>query len=123
MTYRVDVERDETGYWIADAPEVPGAHTFARRLDQISERIAEAIAVALDVGDVDVKLDVHLSPELEEAVSGAHESRESAELAAHNARDATRRAARALLAADFSRRDAGAVLGISHQRVDQLLKT
>ncbi|MGH9027965.1 MAG: type II toxin-antitoxin system HicB family antitoxin [Acidimicrobiia bacterium] len=123
MTYRVDVERDEAGYWIADAPEVSGAHTFARRLDQIPERLAEAIAVALDVGDVDVKLDVHLSPELEEAVSGAHASRQAAELAANNARDATRRAARVLLAAHFSRRDAGALLGISHQRVDQLLKT
>jgi predicted RNase H-like HicB family nuclease len=123
MTYRVDVERDEAGYWIADAPEVPGAHTFARRLDQVPERIAEAIAVALDVGDVEVKLDVHLSPDLEEAVSGALVSRQAAELAAHNAGDATRRAARALLAAGFSRRDAGALLGVSHQRVDQLLKT
>ncbi len=85
MTYRLEVERDDTGYWIADALDVPGAHTFARRLDQIPERIAEAIAVALDLTDdaiVNVKLDVHLAPALEAAVTNAHERRHAADLAA-----------------------------------------
>lgn len=33
--YTVEVERDEAGYWIATVPGVPGAHTFAKRLDDV----------------------------------------------------------------------------------------
>ena len=48
MTYIVNVTRDEAGYWIAEALEVPGAHTFAKRLDQVPPRIAEAISLYTD---------------------------------------------------------------------------
>ena len=56
-TYDIDIYRDEAGYWIADVPSVPGAHTFAKRIDQITVNIREAIAVALDIDDIDATRD------------------------------------------------------------------
>ncbi len=40
-------EKDEDGYYIADVPELPGCHTQARSLDELENRIREAIAVYL----------------------------------------------------------------------------
>ncbi len=46
--YTVVIEKDEDGYFIGSAPTLPGCHTQARSIDQLMERMAEAIAVYLD---------------------------------------------------------------------------
>lgn len=43
MKFSVLVERDEDGYYIASVPELPGCHTQAKTLDQLTSRIKEAI--------------------------------------------------------------------------------
>ena len=40
-TYRIEIERDEAGYWVATAPDVPGMVTQAKRLDKIAARTAK----------------------------------------------------------------------------------
>src|SRR3954447_16279243 len=45
----VVIERDEEGFLIASVPALPGCHTQARSLDQLMERIKEAIELYLDV--------------------------------------------------------------------------
>jgi len=40
---RVQVEKDEDGYFVATVPSLPGCHTQARSLDDLFERVGEAI--------------------------------------------------------------------------------
>jgi predicted RNase H-like HicB family nuclease len=48
MKFSVLVERDEDGYYIASVPELPGCHTQAKTLDQLTGRIKEAIELYLE---------------------------------------------------------------------------
>lgn len=45
--FDVVVERDAEGYYVASVPAIPGCHTQAKSLDQLLERIREAIALCL----------------------------------------------------------------------------
>ncbi len=47
--FNVVIERDEEGYYVASVPSLPGCHTQVRSLDQLMERIKEAIELYLDV--------------------------------------------------------------------------
>jgi predicted RNase H-like HicB family nuclease len=47
--FSVVIENDVEGYYVASVPELPGCHTQARSLDQLMERIREAIALCLEV--------------------------------------------------------------------------
>jgi predicted RNase H-like HicB family nuclease len=56
--YDVVVERDAEGFYVASVPALPGCHTQARSLDELMERIKEAIELWLEVeGDVGSGLD------------------------------------------------------------------
>jgi predicted RNase H-like HicB family nuclease len=56
--YDVVVERDSEGFYIASVPALPGCHTQARSLDELMERIREAIELCLEVeGDKGSGLD------------------------------------------------------------------
>lgn len=54
--FDVIVEQDAEGYYVATVPALPGCHTQARSLDQLRERIIEAIELCLEVYDHDVPL-------------------------------------------------------------------
>jgi predicted RNase H-like HicB family nuclease len=47
--FDVVIERDEEGYYIASVPQMPACHTQARSLDEVTERIREAIELCLEV--------------------------------------------------------------------------
>lgn len=47
--FNVIVERDEDGYYVASVVELPGCHTQTRTLDQLNERVREAIEGYLQV--------------------------------------------------------------------------
>lgn len=47
--FNVVVEKDEDGYYVASVPELPGCHTQARTLDELTKRIEEAIKLYLEV--------------------------------------------------------------------------
>jgi hypothetical protein len=105
--------------------ELPGVHTQARRLDQVEAMARDAIALVKDVpaDAFDVTLALDLPSDLAAEVDAAKELRDTAERAQ---REATA-AARALAAKLVDRyrltlRDAGRVIGLSHQRVGQLLE-
>jgi predicted RNase H-like HicB family nuclease len=56
--FDVVIERDSEGYYVASVPALPGCHTQARSLDELSERIKEAIELYLEVeGEVPEPLD------------------------------------------------------------------
>jgi len=48
--FNVVVERDPEGFFVAMVPSLPGCHTQARSLDQLMERVREAIELYLEVG-------------------------------------------------------------------------
>ena len=48
-TLTVIVERDEEGWYVGSVPELPGCHTQAQTLDELMERIKEAIELYLEV--------------------------------------------------------------------------
>ena len=43
------IERDEEGYLVGSVPELKGCHTQARSMDDLLERIREAIELCLEV--------------------------------------------------------------------------
>lgn len=49
--YRVVVCRDD-GHWLADVPELQGAHTYARSLPTLDQAVREVIVLAGDLPDV-----------------------------------------------------------------------
>ena len=58
MQFDVVVEKDSEGYFVATVPALHGCHTQANSLDQLMERIKEAIELCLEVeGVVDEQLD------------------------------------------------------------------
>lgn len=47
--FDVLIERDEEGFYVASVPALKGCHTQAKSLDQLLERIKEAIELCLEV--------------------------------------------------------------------------
>jgi len=48
MKFSVLVEKDEDGYYIASVPELPGCHTQAKTLDELTSRVKEAMFLYLE---------------------------------------------------------------------------
>ncbi|MBW4471819.1 MAG: type II toxin-antitoxin system HicB family antitoxin [Stenomitos rutilans HA7619-LM2] len=56
--FNVIIERDSDGYFVASVPSLPGCHTQAKSLDELMERIREAIKLCLEVeGSLSESLD------------------------------------------------------------------
>ncbi len=60
MKYAVMVERDEDGVYVASVPELPGCHTQAKTLDQLTKRVKEAITAYLEAEGSKPKENVEL---------------------------------------------------------------
>ena len=54
--FSVVIERDSEGYYVASVPALHGCHTQAKSLDQVMERIREAIELCLEVQGKDTEL-------------------------------------------------------------------
>ena len=46
--FNVVIEKDSDGYYVASVPGLQGCHTQAKSLDELIERIQEAIALCLE---------------------------------------------------------------------------
>jgi predicted RNase H-like HicB family nuclease len=117
---RVVVERDEVGAWIVSVPSIPGCHTYGWSITQASSRIREALLL-WDADPDRIEPVFRIARELRGSIARTRRARERADEAIDRARAAMETAARELTAAGYSRRDAATLLGISHQRVQQLL--
>lgn len=49
--FDVVIERDAEGWYVGSVPSLRGCHTQARSLDELHERIVEAIRLCLEVED------------------------------------------------------------------------
>jgi predicted RNase H-like HicB family nuclease len=122
-TYRVVAERSGK-WWAAHVPEVSGVHTQARRLEQVEAEAREAIALMLNVEPDTIA--VYVEPKLPDGVSALVAAVAAAHAAAEDAqvkeREAAHEAAKALVVdLGLPQRDAGKILGVTHQRVQQIL--
>ncbi len=47
--FKVIIERDEDGFFVASVPALPGCHTQARSFPELLERVREAISLCVGV--------------------------------------------------------------------------
>jgi hypothetical protein len=121
----------EGDWWMArvtsasdDADPAPvDAVTQARSMVKIEPMVRELIAVILDAGegDFDLDLDYRIADDLRELISQAKGARAWLDAAGDLWQERSVAAARALAGAGFSLRETALLLGLSHQRVGQLL--
>jgi predicted RNase H-like HicB family nuclease len=124
-TYTVRYERDESGWWVAQVKESPAAITQGRTIAEARRRIREALALALDDDAKAEKAklidDVKLPADVRRALVRAQVARKRLEADAAVAQASTTAAiAKLVKELGLSVRDAGELLGISYQRVQQL---
>ncbi|MPZ26153.1 MAG: transcriptional regulator [Micromonosporaceae bacterium] len=121
-TYTVRAEWDTTGWWVVTVPDIRGAITQSRRLDQVAGDVAEVIELMTGETPGSYEIDLQWSVPVP-AGAKAHEARDlraEAEAADERAAAATGEAVRALFAEGFTYRDIGAMIGVSYQRAQQL---
>jgi len=125
MTYKVVITRED-GAWLADVPDVPGAHTYARSLPGLMAAVREVIVLMDDladdeVPDVELRYDVD-DPDLVQALSLAAE-RDRIAAAESGLQAETAATVHRLVKRGYSVRDIAQVLGITPGRVSQLSNT
>ena len=49
IEFTIVIEQDEDGIYVASVPELEGCHTQAKTLDELRERVNEAIQLYLEV--------------------------------------------------------------------------
>ncbi len=123
-TYVVNARR--TGdWWALEVPGVPGAFSQCKRLDQAADLAREAIALVLDVpeGAIDVDVQPQLPTEAREVVERLHVARRQQEEASRQAQELAVDAIKDLVSScRLSYRDVGHIVGLSHQRISQVVK-
>jgi predicted RNase H-like HicB family nuclease len=122
VTYTAICERSG-GWWAVHVPEVPGVFTQARRLDQAEAMVRDALALMLEVPEdsFDVELHPLVAPEAEEALAWLEKAKAEQRDAQAAVTEAAINAAKVLVGSGLTIRDAGRIMGVSFQRVDQLL--
>lgn len=122
-TYTVQASRDGK-FWFLEVPQIDRA-TQARHTQEIDEMVRDLIAIHAGVAPDSFELSVEyrLPPEVVEARAEAERLRKLAEESNSAAAAKSREAARLLRSEGLTVRDIGAVLGVSHQRAQQLTKT
>ncbi len=112
------------GWWAVEVPEVPGLLTQAKRLDQVADMVADAVALMEDVDADSVEVHIHarLNEKVRHDVDEAKRLRREARDAEAAASAQMRRAVADVIDEGLTVRDAAALLEISPQRVSQLAR-
>ncbi len=117
-------DREPDGRWIVSIPDVRGCHSHGRTIEQARGRIREALALfvpARTAAAAEFEEDIRLPQRVEKDVFLVRELRGQLESTKQQLAEVERRAVRKLRQdAHLGHRDAGEILGLSHQRVHQL---
>ena len=123
--YRIVVTR-EPDAWLADVPELSGAHTFARTLPALDRAVREVIVLAADLPDeamdgLSLAWEYHTGDAVvDQDAARVRALRAEADQLAAAASTSTAEAAQRLVEHGLSVRDTAVLLGISPQRVSQM---
>lgn len=128
MSVTYDVKATRNGDWweieiISGLPTSVLGVSQTRRLTQV-EDIARSLVVDLlevDASDVGINIFIDLPPDLKRMQELFHDADVIEGITRAEAALARSRVAAAFLAADMTMREAGVVLGVSHQRIKQLV--
>jgi predicted RNase H-like HicB family nuclease len=64
--FTIIVEQDEDGWYIGTVAELPGCHTQAKTLDELTKRIKEAIQLYLEAsGKIELQLSHFISQQVQ----------------------------------------------------------
>jgi len=121
--YQVHAVRSGS-WWAITVPALCGVFSQAKRLDQVESMAREAIALMLDMDEADVgDIEVVVIPPAEavDVLERLKASAAAATEATEAAAEARRWAARLLRDEGLPMRDVGKLIGVSHQRVSQIL--
>lgn len=120
-TYEGTARREE-GFWVVEIPEL-NLVTQARRLSEIERMARSIISLQQEVsGDAfDLEIDIQLPRKVQSELSRARDLRRQAAEKNREAARLSRDAVRQLHDQGMSMREVGDALGISHQRVKQLV--
>ena len=116
-------ERDlESDAWLVNIKGIDGCQTYGRSLRQAEDRIRDALALWLDREPDGLTIVNEWPAALDDVAAAVCDARNAASTATQKAGAVTAKAAKHLERMGLSRRDAAEILGISHQRVQQLLR-
>lgn len=124
--YRVVVTRENRN-WLADVPQLSGAHTFARDLETLDRYVREVVVLAADLADDDAPgltlvWEYHTGDDaVDEQLRDLREARRSLD----SARDQLEQRTQAVIrdqADRFTVPDFAALLGLSRARVQRLIQ-
>jgi predicted RNase H-like HicB family nuclease len=123
--FTVVYERDETGWWVAQVKQAPAAITQGRTLAEARRRIRQALALALGsnraASPATLVDDIRLPADARRALNAVATSRARLEKDRRLFSKAMNEATAKLLGTvGLSVRDAGELLDVSHQRIQQL---
>ena len=127
-TYRVTYAHDSNGLWFVRCPDVPGVHSHGRTLASARSNIREAIALVLDLPNgafLALNEEFELDDlEVKEALDNARQLRKQAVDLDERSRTATLTAVATVKNSDesLSMRDLADLVGLSHQRIQQISK-
>lgn len=120
--YTAVAQRDGS-WWAISVPEVDGIFSQARRLDRVEYMARDAISLMLEVppDSFDVEVVENHDPPTQEVIDDILSIREAVAAMRRETGAKTRDAVLALHKSGYPQRDIGRMVGISHQRVAQLL--
>lgn len=124
-TFRVTVERDEDGWWVATVHGVAGVHTQGRTIAEARRFARDALAAAIgrEAADAaELEMEPALPKNIQELVDRHRAARAQAEKLQGEAQGLATTMVRQAKKLGLSVRDVGELLGLSHQRVQQLAK-
>jgi predicted RNase H-like HicB family nuclease len=128
QTFWVRYTRDDNDMWLAEVYRNPdlgerlGVATHGRTLKSAEANVREVLALWFDVDDEQsFTLLRHFSRDITRIAAKASKKRDAARRAEREAMATMAEAARELAEKGLGLRDIGALLGVSYQRVQQLL--
>lgn len=120
--YTAVYERDPDGTWIVEVKEARHCHTYGDSLSRARAKIRTALALWFDdAARAQITDDVRLPAPVKHQIHSYREARAAADRAAEKASQSSREAVRLLRKLGISTRDAAEVMGLSQQRIAQLV--
>ena len=116
-----DYDADDSA-WNVRIKGLTGCQTYGRSIRQAQSRIREALALWLDTDSARLSVRDQFPAALASVADDVLRARSAAERAGAKAQQQTIEAVKSLTDLGLSRRDAAELLGLSHQRVHQLLE-
>jgi predicted RNase H-like HicB family nuclease len=118
--YVARFERADDGLWVVNVEGLQGCSAQARTIEQGRLRITEAIDLLVGASAFALDQRIVLPAPVRKAVDRSNAERARAQAAEVEAVRATKEAVTAMLDAGLSTRDAGALLGLTRQRIQQV---